>query len=51
VLVTDAEWAARPVAEMPEALRASNSMGIGRELFTGMRRQALTAEEGAASWL
>ncbi len=51
VLVTDAEWAARTPAEMPEALRLSNSMGIGRELFTGMRRQALTAEEGAASWL
>jgi phosphogluconate dehydratase len=51
VLVSDADWAARTPAEMPEALRASNSMGIGRELFTGMRRQALTAEEGAASWL
>ena len=51
VLVADAEWAARTPAEMPEALRLSNSMGIGRELFTGMRRQALTAEEGAASWL
>jgi phosphogluconate dehydratase len=51
VLVADAEWAARPVAEMPEALRLSNSAGIGRELFTGMRRQALTAEEGAAAWL
>jgi phosphogluconate dehydratase len=51
VLVTDAEWAARTPAVMPEALRLSNSMGIGRELFTGMRRQALTAEEGAASWL
>jgi len=26
-------------------------MGMGRELFAGMRRSALTAEEGACSWL
>ena len=51
VLLSDADWAARSVAEMPEALRDSNAFGIGRELFSGMRRQALTAEEGAMSWL
>ena len=51
VLLSDADWAARPVAEMPEALRDSNAFGMGRELFSGMRRQALTAEEGAMSWL
>ena len=51
VLLSDADWAARPVAEMPEALRDNNSLGMGRELFSGMRRQALTAEEGAMSWL
>ncbi|NQW81567.1 MAG: phosphogluconate dehydratase [Polaromonas sp.] len=51
VLLSEADWAARPVAEMPETLRDSNAMGIGRELFSGMRRQALTAEEGAMSWL
>ncbi len=51
VLLSDADWAARPVAEMPEALRESNAFGMGRELFSGMRRQALTAEEGAMSWL
>ena len=51
VLLSDADWAARPVCEMPEALRDSNAFGMGRELFTGMRRQALTAEEGAMSWL
>ncbi|MFT5034477.1 MAG: phosphogluconate dehydratase [Litorivivens sp.] len=51
VLLNEADWAARPVAEMPEALRDSNAFGIGRELFSGMRRQALTAEEGAMSWL
>ncbi len=51
VLLSDADWAARPVAEMPETLRDSNALGMGRELFSGMRRQALTAEEGAMSWL
>ncbi len=51
VLLSDADWAARPVADMPEALRDSNALGMGRELFSDMRRQALTAEEGAMSWL
>jgi len=51
VLLSDADWAARPVAEMPESLRESNAFGMGRELFSGMRRQALSAEEGAMSWL
>ena len=51
VLVDDAEWAARTVAVMPEALRNANGHGMGRELFANMRRNALTAEEGACSWL
>jgi phosphogluconate dehydratase len=51
VMVSAAEWDTRPVATMPEALRQSNSMGMGRELFAGMRRNALAAEEGACSWL
>jgi phosphogluconate dehydratase len=51
VLLSDADWAARPAADMPQTLRDSNALGMGRELFSGMRRQALTAEEGAMSWL
>ena len=51
VLLSDAEWAARPVATMPEELRAANSIGMGRELFANFRRNALTAEEGACTWL
>ena len=51
VLVSAAEWDARPVATMPSALRAANAIGMGRELFAGMRRNALAAEEGACSWL
>lgn len=51
VLVNDAEWTARPVDTMPADLRAANGIGMGRELFAGMRRHALTAEEGALSWM
>ena len=51
VLVDIAEWDARPLATMPDDLRESNGIGMGRELFAGMRRNALTAEEGACSWL
>jgi phosphogluconate dehydratase len=51
VLVPEAEWLAREIATMPEQLRAANGLGMGRELFAGMRRSALTAEQGACSWL
>ena len=51
VLLPAAQWDARPLAEMPAALRQANGVGLGRELFTGMRRAALTAEEGACTWL
>jgi phosphogluconate dehydratase len=51
VLVSEQEWAAREVLPMPEDLRAANSVGMGRELFASMRRNALSAEEGACSWL
>ena len=50
VLVSEAEWNARPLAEMPAELRAANGVGMGRELFAGMRRNALAAEEGACTW-
>ena len=51
VLVNEAEWAARSAATMPTALLQANALGMGRELFSGMRRHALTAEEGACTWL
>ena len=50
VLVDPAVWAARPLATMPEALRAANGVGMGRELFANMRRNALAAEQGACTW-
>ena len=51
VLVAADQWAARPIDIMPLALRQADGVGMGRELFTNMRRSALTAEEGALSWI
>jgi phosphogluconate dehydratase len=52
VLVADeAEWDARPVSQMPEELKRRNAIGMGRGLFANMRARALTAEEGAMSWM
>jgi len=50
VMLPDAEWDAREILLMPNALRLSNAVGTGRELFGNMRRNALSAEEGACSW-
>ncbi|MBC7379395.1 MAG: dihydroxy-acid dehydratase, partial [Burkholderiaceae bacterium] len=50
-LVPAAEWDARELLPMPESQRAANGLGLGRELFAGMRRNALLAEEGAGTWL
>jgi phosphogluconate dehydratase len=51
VMVSDSEWAARATPSMPLALRSANGLGMGRELFANFRRNALTAEEGACTWL
>jgi len=50
-LVSDAEWAARPLATMPAELTDDYAHGLGRELFAGMRKNALSAEQGACTWL
>jgi len=51
VLVDAAEWEARTPATLPPAQALDNAHGFGRELFAGFRRNALSAEEGACSWL
>ena len=51
VLLDDAVWEQRLAQPMPETLVAANGWGMGRELFAGMRRNALTAEQGACGWL
>ena len=51
VLVPEAEWAARPLAERSRALGEAHGAGFGRNLFAGLRRNVSTAEEGACTWL
>jgi phosphogluconate dehydratase len=51
VLVDEDEWAEREVEELSDNKRHSNAHGFGRELFGGMRRNVLSAEEGAVTWL
>ncbi|MBW8843807.1 MAG: phosphogluconate dehydratase [Burkholderiales bacterium] len=50
-LVDEGEWAAREVATLDPAEAEVNAHGLGRELFAGLRRNVLTAEEGAITWL
>ena len=50
-LVSADEWAARAIEGRSDALAEDAGHGMGRELFGGMRRNVLTAEEGAVTWL
>jgi phosphogluconate dehydratase len=50
-LVDEATWAGREVETLPPAQAEGNAHDLGRELFGGMRRNVLTAEEGAVTWL
>jgi len=50
-LVPEPEWQLRAVASPDPDTLQRHTRGMGRELFAGMRRQALTAEEGACTWL
>jgi phosphogluconate dehydratase len=51
VLVDEDTWAEREAEALSDAKRHHNSHGLGRELFGGMRRNVLSAEEGAVTWL
>ena len=50
-LVNDTVWAARTPDAMPDPLRQADGVNFGRDMFAVFRRNALTAEEGACSWL
>ena len=50
-LVDAATWAARTPADLPVGRAEDNGHGLGRELFAGMRRGVLSAEQGACTWL
>ena len=51
VLVDDAEWDKRKPEEMSKEQKINNGHGIGRELFGSMRKNVLSAEEGAITWI
>jgi len=51
VLVPADEWVARAEAVLDPLQADINGHDLGRELFAGMRRNVLSAEEGAVSWL
>jgi len=51
VLVDEDTWAEREAEGLSDAKRHHNAHGMGRELFGGMRRNVLSAEEGAVTWL
>ena len=51
VLVDEDEWSEREFAELSDTKRHHNAHDFGRELFGGMRRNVLSAEEGAITWL
>jgi phosphogluconate dehydratase len=50
-LVAAAEWGQRETAGLDAGVAESNGHGLGRELFAGMRRNVVSAEEGACTWL
>jgi phosphogluconate dehydratase len=49
-LVATEIWAARELQAPDAKHQASHQQGLGRELFAGMRRNVLSAEEGAVTW-
>ncbi len=50
-LVDESEWAAREVQSAPAQHKQTHAHDLGRELFAGMRRNVLSAEEGAITWM
>jgi len=50
-LVDPVEWAARETAVIDDTAAEDNAHGLGRELFAGLRRNVISAEEGACSWM
>ncbi len=50
-LVDAHTWAARESATLDPTQADLNGHDLGRELFAGMRRNVLSAEEGAVTWL
>jgi phosphogluconate dehydratase len=50
-LVAAAEWRLRGTPGLDAGVAEGNGHDLGRELFAGMRRNVVSAEEGACTWL
>jgi len=50
-LVDAEEWRSREAATLAQAQAEANGHDLGRELFAGMRKNVVSAEEGACTWL
>ena len=50
-LVDEDTWYERENENLSDQLRNNNAHDIGRELFAGMRKNVISAEEGAITWL
>lgn len=50
-LVPADEWERRENAVPSEAHRDTHAHGLGRDLFAGLRRNVVAAEQGACTWL
>ena len=50
-LVDPVEWAAREAALPGDEHTQTHAHDLGRELFAGMRRNVLSAEQGAITWM
>ena len=50
-LVDEDTWYERENENLSDQHRNNNAHDIGRELFAGMRKNVISAEEGAISWL
>jgi len=50
-LVDAGAWAARELPTLAPKQVAENGHGFGRELFAGMRKNVVSAEQGACTWL
>ena len=51
VMVDEDVWNQRTAEIMTKEQKLSNRHGIGRELFGNMRKNVLSAEEGAITWM
>ena len=51
VMVDEDVWNQRAVEIMTKEQKITNRHGIGRELFGNMRKNVLSAEEGAITWM